>query len=156
MSVYKTVQTQIEDMELLRQVLDELRLEYVYDKQGNLSYHKWKRPHQARGKDATIVIGRLNGGLDTTPRRFCGDTAFCVNEDGTVRVELDIAHGNAPRNWQRIQNTYALRNLERKLPRGYVIESADTDPISGEIEIKIKDLRRTQRDAGRVGRRVRA
>lgn len=136
MSVYGTVQTEIDDMALLCAVLDELGLEYVYDPNGQLAYHKWHRPKQARGRDATLVIGRLNGGLDTTPRRYCGDTAFVQEPDGSFRAEIDIAHGNAPQNWQSIQNLYALKKAEQGLPYGFSLDySLDraTGHITGEI-----------------------
>lgn len=119
MSVYGTVQTDIQDMQLLCAVLDELGLQYEFDPNGQLSYHKWKTPGQARGRDATLVIGKLNGGLDTTPRRYCGDTAFVRNGDGSFRAEIDVAHGNAKVNWQSIQNLYAAKMAERALPRGF-------------------------------------
>lgn len=136
MSVYGTVQTEINDMSLLCAVLDELGLDYEYDPSGQLSYHKWHRPKHARGNDATVVIGKLNGGLDTTPRRYCGDTAFVSNGDGTFRAEIDIAHGNAPSNWQAIQNLYAVKLAERGLPRGYKMSYAldrSTGHVTGSI-----------------------
>jgi len=136
MSVYGTVQTEINDMALLCAVLDELGLRYVYDPAGKLAYHKWQMPGKARGRDATVVIGRLSGGLDTTPRRYCGDTAFVSNGDGTYRAEIDIAHGNAPANWQSIQNLYAFKLAERGLPRGFTMSyelDRNTGHVTGEI-----------------------
>lgn len=132
MSVYGTVQTEINDMLLLCEVLDALGLQYEYDPEGNLAYHKWKTPKRARGKDATVVIGKLNGGLDTTPRRYCGDTAFVKNADGTYRAEIDVAHGNAKANWQSIQNLYAAKLAERGLPRGYQMRY-DVDRSTGHV-----------------------
>lgn len=136
MSVYGTVQVEIADMQLLCAVLDELGLAYEYDPAGQLAYHKWNMPGKVRGRNATVVIGKLNGGLDTTPRRYCGDTAFVQNADGTYRAEIDIAHGNAPANWQSIQNLYALKMAEQGLPRGFTMDySLDraTGHITGEI-----------------------
>lgn len=136
MSIYGQVQTEITDMSLLCQVLDELGLDYVYDPNGQLAYHKWRRANQARGNDATLVIGRLNGGLDTTPRRYCGDTAFVQNAEGGYRAEIDIAHGNAPANWQAVQNLYAAKLAQRALPRGFSFEydlDRDTGHITGRV-----------------------
>lgn len=136
MSVYGTVQTEINDMDLLCQILDELGLQYEYDPNGKLAYHKWKQPKRARGRNATLVIGKLNGGLDTTPRRYCGDTAFVRNDDGTFRAEIDIAHGNAPVNWQSIQNLYAAKLAERGLPRGFKMDytlDRSTGHVTGRI-----------------------
>lgn len=136
MSVYGQVATEINDMELLCATLDEIGISYVYDPEGRLSYHKWRTPGKARGKDATLVIGRLNGGLDTTPMRYCGDTAFVKNDDGTFRVEIDIAHGNAPQNWQAVQNVYAAKLAERSLPRDFTFEYSldrETGHVTGKV-----------------------
>ena len=147
MSIYGTVQTEITDEILLCSVLDELGLSYVYDPHGQLKYHKWQQPRRYRGRDATVVIGRLKGGLDTTAARYCGDTAFVREADGSFRVELDIAHGNAPANWQAVQNLYAVKKAERELPRGFEMDYSldrDTGHVTGRV------IPRLQTSAGPV------
>jgi hypothetical protein len=136
MSIYGTVQTEIKDIELLCRVLDELKLDYVHDPNGQLDYHMWNRPKSTRGRDATVVIGRLNGGLDTTKARYCGDTAFVQEADGSFRAEIDIAHNNAPANWQAVQNLYAVKLAEEALPRGFDLKytlDRETGHISGQV-----------------------
>lgn len=91
-----------------------------------------------RGRDAHVVI---HGGLDNSGMYMrgrpdvggCGDTAFILESDGTVRAEIDTNHNNAPVNWELIQNYYAAIGIERKARAGGVNLTLTVDKETGKM-----------------------
>jgi hypothetical protein len=152
MSTYTEVQTEFKSIEDLQAALAECGLEYQVYPECDGIYRKWSRRGtgkneygSVRGRDAALVI---HGGIDTTPRRYCGDTAF-VWEGDTLRAKRDIAHGNAPQNWERIKNEYAYAGLSRQARRaGLRLERQRNE--DGTIQVK------AYRQSKSVMRRLRA
>lgn len=148
MSVYGTAQCEMNDIERLAWAIEMAglgdRVE-VYP-QGNGIYRKYSGQPRCeggyiRGKDAHLVI---HGGLDNSGKYSTnpnvggsGDTAFIVQPDGSVRVEIDTNWNNAPLNWELIQNYYQLRDpMKRAKAMGCRIEltvDQETGKITGKM-----------------------
>jgi len=138
MSKYGKTKTTMKDVDRLREAIERTGItEAVYRGRritigvypdGNGVYKKWAGD-QIRGKDAVLVV---HGGLDSRGF-FCGDTAFVREPDGTLRAEIDTAHGNAPAIWEMIKNLYALIPHERAAKAaGYNVQ-IDIDPETGKV-----------------------
>jgi hypothetical protein len=151
MSVYTEVQTEIKDLDLLMAAIEMAGLTGLTDRYANEDgkYRKWTRYNARnetgllRGSDAAVVI---HGGLDTTPRRYCGDTAFVWDADAQCyKAKLDIAHGNAKANWDKIQNGYAILAAERlALQRGFRVQR-DGYNLRVDVEQRTPRLARLRR-----------
>lgn len=148
MSVYGTAQCEMTDMERLAWAIEQAglgdRVE-VYP-QGNGVFRKYSGSErcaggQVRGKNAHVVI---HGGLDNSGRYSsnpnvggCGDTAFIIQADGSVKVEIDTNWHNAKLNWELIQNYYQLREpMKRAKAMGCRIELT-VDPETGKMTGKM-------------------
>lgn len=138
MSVYGQVQTQCSRIDVLEKACQRVGLPYRVGQ--SLDYHKWvpRRQYLAgkrgrkRGTGAILVIENL----DTTPAWFCGETAFVPEPDGTLRAEIDIAHGNAKENWAKLQNEYACILVEEQAARqGMRVEREQTP--DGKIKLRL-------------------
>lgn len=139
MSTYTEIVTEFKSVEDLQAALAKCGLEYEVYPESDGVYHKWARRGgdknmmgAVRGSDAALVV---HGGIDTTARRFCGDTAF-VWEGDTLRAKRDIAHGNAPENWTNIVNNYALVGVERQAAK-YGMEVEQVQAADGKITLRL-------------------
>lgn len=159
MSVYGVVETEMSDVDRLQQAIEMAELgdkvETIRYGEGDGVYRKWSylshTGGQVRGRDASIVI---HGGLDTQ-HKLCGDTAFVLLEDGSIRAELDLAHGDAEVNWKKIQGFYAFIGAQQRAERAGLAlsyEVQEDGTITGQVRHPQGAVRAApSRTAGRPG-----
>lgn len=149
MSVYGQATCEMNDLDRLKSAIERAG---VGDKvevypEGNGVYRKYSGLERCatgsiRGKNAHLVI---HGGLDTSGKYDrtnphiggCGDTAFILQDDGTVRVEIDKNWHNAGMNWELVQNYYQFIGAEKRAKAmGCRIDlhvDQDTGKLTGKI-----------------------
>lgn len=133
MSLYQTVATEFTHVQDLIAACDAAGVPFRHYPEQDGVYRKWTNRGgdknymgHVRGSDAELVI---HGGLDSTARRYCGDTAFVRDAQGKLQAMIDVAHGNAPARWRTIQNEYAYQGVTRQAKKqGLRVQRLDDAP----------------------------
>jgi len=155
MSIYGKATCQMTDLERLQEAIGMAGLGdrvKVYPN-GDGVYRKFSGKvgcagGYVRGRDAHLVI---HGGLDNSGRYRdvpegvggTGDTAFILEPDGSVRVELDVNWYNAKTNWELVQNWYAAIGIQKRAKAAGQIIDLTVDEKTGKITGRVIQERPT-------------